>query len=244
MQSRKKNKSIVFRWITRIKVDNFEETKIQNPFGKKSWNIISFRIRRVGMIIPSRETGTILEFQQAVEGRPLLKSDDTPGQEKICQQLTTTIQNIIHVSKPDPLKFSNRHQVESPRSWSVHTFRSQTTICWGPMVLARSKRLLITMPCRVRLRYRPLFLLRLQTFTLIDEKSRFHSCCRFDSKEEEGEGREGDQGVLRRKSPQPFRVLCLPFLLHFYILKIICSFFFFFWVRQNWRQIVSILLLL
>lgn len=72
------------------------------------------------MIIPSRETRTRDTRVSAHKHTVERAVAEERRQEKICQQLTTTIQNIIHRSQPDPLKFSNRHQVGSAelvRSW-------------------------------------------------------------------------------------------------------------------------------
>lgn len=126
--------------------------------------------------------------------RPLLKSDDTPGREKICQQLTTTIQDIIHRSQPDPLKFSNRHQVGSAElacsrvaHWTDHnllrtdgTCAIETSVNYYGLSPPISTSVLA-------FRHSPWLTRNLVSIHAVDSKE-----------EEEG---WGDQGVRWRKSP-------------------------------------------
>lgn len=126
--------------------------------------------------------------------RPLLKSDDTPRREKICQQLTTTIQDIIHRSQPDPLKFSNRHQVGSAElacsrvaHWTDHnllrtdgTCAIETSVNYYGLSPPISTSVLA-------FRHSPWLTRNLVSIHAVDSKE-----------EEEG---WGDQGVRWRKSP-------------------------------------------
>lgn len=163
--------------------------------------------------------------------RPLLKSDDTPGREKICQQLTTTIQDIIHRSQPDPLKFSNRHQVGSAElacsrvaHWTDHnllrtdgTCAIETSVNYYGLSPPISTSVLA-------FRHSPWLTRNLVSIHAVD------------SKEEE----EGIKAFA--EGNHPFRVLRLPFLLHFDIVQGIRSirtdFFLFGFrdrLRKNWR---------